>query len=530
MPRSVPQIFVKLQIGTGEEFRVVSDQILSFSYDDEERRADKLKITVDNRDLSNFDDPVWRKGGKLVVTWGYEGNMTVPRTCVITKVTGFLTLAIEANAESVLMNTVGRCRTFENATRSDVVRQIANENGYDGEFLHIDDTSERFEVIAQSGSTDAQFINRLAAREGFEFYVDYDGFHWHARRLGARPIRRIVYYTDRTGDVLDGVTIKNDITRRPGRVRVRGRNPVTGEDIDEVADNEEDSDRETLSELFEIIDPDTGASTTVERAVAQEETVATSQQTAEAGGAEARARFRRAQQVAVKMTLPIIGDPQIYAKTVIELEGFGQRLSQLYYVKKASHTLGSGGYVTKLELVSDGHGGHSTRSTRARGLSLVQAGAPQRRGGAGGPPSRDETLAQLRALQEEAAASGNTTAIRAAEQAAEAFAAQGFNAAGAIRNAVVQIARLGQATNNAALVESATTAANSLAQGQGQEASTGGRRNEQSAPEGATGEDAEDVAPAPLEPIELVDPDTGGTRIGFQPQGRGGNNTPSEDS
>jgi len=48
-----------------------------------------------------------------------------PRQVVIQKVTGFQTLAIEAYSTSVLMNKIARCRTFENVSRSDVVRRLA---------------------------------------------------------------------------------------------------------------------------------------------------------------------------------------------------------------------------------------------------------------------------------------------------------------------------------------------------------------------------------------------------------------------
>jgi phage protein D len=87
-------------------------------------------LSVDNWDLANFDDPVWKKGNLLEVSWGYPGDMAPTRQVVIQKVTGFQTLAIEGHATSVLMNKVARCRTFENVSRADVVRKIAHEHGF----------------------------------------------------------------------------------------------------------------------------------------------------------------------------------------------------------------------------------------------------------------------------------------------------------------------------------------------------------------------------------------------------------------
>jgi hypothetical protein len=70
------------------------------------------------------------------------------------------------------------------------------------------------------------------------------------------------------------------------------------------------------------------------------------------------------------MTVTAIGDPMQFAKTVIQLEGLGQRLSIRYYVKEVKHKLGADGYSMELTVLSDGTGGHSTRSAVAEGLEL----------------------------------------------------------------------------------------------------------------------------------------------------------------
>ena len=139
--RSAPGWIVSV-VGEGNAEEAITDQshrILSVEYTDAERKVDKLVLTVDNKDLSNFDDQVWKHGNKVRIAWGYPGRMSPTRECVITKVNGFLNLRIEAKALSVLMNRVTKRRTFERMKRSDVVRQIAEENGY-GDALDIDAT------------------------------------------------------------------------------------------------------------------------------------------------------------------------------------------------------------------------------------------------------------------------------------------------------------------------------------------------------------------------------------------------------
>jgi hypothetical protein len=123
--------------------------------------------------------PVWKKGNLLEVSWGYPGDMAPTRQVVIQKVTGFQVLSIEGHATSVLMNKVARCRTFENVRRSDVVLKIAQDNGYGPAQQDIESTEHLLPVITQARMTDAQLLRRLADREGFELYVDFDGLHFH---------------------------------------------------------------------------------------------------------------------------------------------------------------------------------------------------------------------------------------------------------------------------------------------------------------------------------------------------------------
>ena len=490
--RSAPLLLVKLETNDGE-FRVVTDSIRSFKYTDRERAADVLKLTVDNDDLSQFDDPLWRKGGKLRVTWGYPGAMSPERTVVITSVKGFRELQIEANALSVVMNTVVRCRSFENTTITEVARTIATENGFGPDLQIIDVIDEVQEVISQARLTDAQFLRRWASRVGFEFWVDFDGLHFHERRIGDAPVRVLHYYGDPgQGDIIGEPTIENDLTARPGRVRVQGRNPETREDIEGIGDNDSDPNRPTAAPIVEIIDPDTGNATTVERTLASEDVVPTADATSAAVRRRARARFRRTQQVAVKMSLPIVGDPLLLAKTIVEIRGMGQRLSIRYYTTEVEHDLGTGGYACKLKLVSDGHGGHSTTSRRAQGLSLVQAG----RGPGRGQGSSRQVGAQIQAALDIARASGDEASVRMLEGARDAYARDANASRAEVSRALGAVAQNSNA--DAATREAAAEAAGSLAQ-RGPETEAGGRQN--------TAEAREDTAE--LQPVTVINEDTG---------------------
>lgn len=432
MSRSEPVFFVRvLPEGLKGERIDLSDQVTSFVYEDNERKADKLKLSVINWDLSNFDDPVWKKGTSIECSWGYPGNMAPPRLLQIRKVSGFSNLKIEAHGLEVTMNRETKCRIFEGMTRSDAVRQIASENGYKTEdVVHIEDTEIVHEFISQARLTDAQFIRRLAHKEGYEWYVDFDGFHFHSRDMTQKPVRIFNYYENPDQSEISAISIDNDVTAKPGKVKMCGRDPLTKKDLCGEADNDSEKKRGVLADVLEVIDLESGESKGLKK-IAHEDTRPTSEESEAAAKREAGGRFRRAQQVAVKLSFTAQGDPRVAAKMVFETAGMGKRLSQKYYVRMITHTIGSG-YRIKIKSVSDGHGGHSTKSKRVDGLSGIQVG-PAAKGRRGQNADKDkdkdkDNPGELAAFDQVDLESGDTNTVYRETAGRPAPEKQGQNA------------------------------------------------------------------------------------------------------
>lgn len=373
MPDRTGWLFTaKIKIGTGASQTITETdtQIESFEFEDSEAEADKLKLVVNNFDLSNFDNPVWADGNIIEFQFGYAGQMSPTREAVITKVTGFAKLKVEALSKGVLMNRVPKTRIFENMTRSDVVRQIAEENGYSESIVvDIDDTTEVLSQITQSRMTDGAFVRDLARREGFEHYVDATGFHWHARRLGQKPVRQLTYYTDLSGDILAFPELEGDITAKPSAVSALGRDLLKKKDIVGTASNT-DTQRDGLAPVVApdvVVAKDTGAITPNTSAPnASGYTMATSERTQDSAQRKAEGTYKKAASGAVKLKVPIVGDPSIVAKSVVELLGLGKALSGNYYVTKHTTKGGTGGLTGMLETRRDGRtssaGGASSQS------------------------------------------------------------------------------------------------------------------------------------------------------------------------
>jgi len=392
--RSAPGVRITLladeRAASGEPLEL-ADRIIGFTFDDAERKADKVAIQLDNFDLSLFDREDLMGGATLEVSWGYPGNMAVPRRVVVKKLKGFTTLTVEGQATSVLMNRESKTRNWENVTRAEVARQIAEEHGHEGQFIDVDDTEEVFDVVNQSGETDARFLRRLASREEFEFYVDDGGFHFHERRQSAAPTHVFTWYADPgRGDVMS-INVESDLVKRAGRVAVRGRDPMRRTTIESSTTNET-ADRSTLAEVVEVVDPETGA-TSLETRNATASVHPTSASTEGRARRESSARFRRAERATIKVSMRVVGDPTLHAKSIVELRGVSGLLSGKYYVTGVKHVISSSGYTCDLKLTRDGSG------RRARQVAREQRGERNT-----SRPRGDGELTQVEAVDPETGA------------------------------------------------------------------------------------------------------------------------------
>jgi phage protein D len=336
----------------------VSERVLSMSYEDHEAQIDKLTIDVDNFDLTNFDAPVWKAGAKLEVSWGYDGNMSPPRTLRIQKVTGSTQLKVEALDEGCLMNRNHVVKTWTQMKRSDVAKAIAEANGYTGDRQFIDDTTEVLPTLLQARMTDAQFLRDMARREGFEFYIDFDGFHWHARKLGQKPLRSFTYYTDQaSGDILS-FNVENDLyTRQTGGTNAKGIDPKTKAAIDVKADNSTSSGTTSLAPdkilITGISERDGSVTGDYAQQTGSSNIQRTTEKTADSATRATQGAFNKSQMNAAILVFEARGDPSMIAKIVITVLGIGKTISGNYYVTNVTHKVGSG-YVMTVKCRRDG--------------------------------------------------------------------------------------------------------------------------------------------------------------------------------
>lgn len=344
----------------------VSNRLLSFEFIDNEKGADKLSITLENFDLSLYDDPTFRKGTILEFLWGYPGHTALPRRAIIQSVKGNgQTITIEAHGLAALLHKIKRVRTWDQ-TLTSIVTSIAASygsllgvpGGALSKNIVIDPALDTVQVPrlsrVQAAETDATFLSRLARRYGLEFYVDAQGVHFKPRNLSQTPATtEFVWYTG-DGSFLD-FHVENNVSGRPGSVTKKGLDPLSKKVISHTATNGTGK-RPGLAPSIEIVDPVTGAESLQSRA-AEDHTEHTTER-AETIPLHAEAKFRLTQHETIHLGFTVVGDPDVAAKKVYRFSGLGKRLSGLYYVSQATHRITSSGYVVEGKARMDGHGGY----------------------------------------------------------------------------------------------------------------------------------------------------------------------------
>ena len=348
--------------GKGAKPLDITDRTLSFEYVDEERRADKLCITLDNWDLSVFDDPTFRKGTILEVSHGYAGRMGPVRRAIIQSIKGSRQVTIEAHGMAMVMHKIRRSRVWENTTLTSIATQIAKNYGAEfnvqggtiSDNVFVDPSLDQPRTRHQASETDATFLSRLARRHGLEFYVDSQGLHFKQRNLAQAPVKEFVWYNG-DGDFLD-FSIENNITGRPGSVTKKGIDPLSGTALSHTAENGSDK-RPGLAPVMEIVDPITGESSNQARA-AESHTEHTSETTATGTKSHAEGKFRKTQHETIHLNFQLVGDPDVLAKRIYIFGGLGKRISGRYYATQVTHKIDHGGYITSGKAKRDGHGGY----------------------------------------------------------------------------------------------------------------------------------------------------------------------------
>jgi uncharacterized protein len=425
---TIPAPVISLRVGLlGREPSKIPELqplISELKWVDTEKKADKLSLTIRNETNRFPDDPVFELGAEMRISWGFTGKMGPVRRFVIQAwYPGIPYFKVEANGLGILLHKDKAVRSWHQVRRSDVAREIATSNGYTEAQQDIEDTTSILPTVQQTGWTDADLMRRLAAKESkngveYIYYVDDKGFHFHPRRIGQTPRRRIVYIGAGMGDMLGFPNFQAKTKGKRGKHKKDGQDPITKTPIRAAVSNKTTPGRPGLGAVQMLLEsadslaserqtnassaPRTVEETKTELLVHEQRgtisfrkgVVATSVGTTSASSqaeaeSEAGAAFSKHNSTPVKCTFSIVGDPYVTSRSVVTLDGLGLRMSGPYYINETTHTVTPGDFNVACTAHRDG----LTASNTSSGDTPSEAKVNDQKGPDGkGPPTLKPAL------------------------------------------------------------------------------------------------------------------------------------------
>ncbi len=395
-----PRIQIRVQSpGMKEPAPFPNERIKEWSFDDDESKADVLKLTINNSDLRFPDDPVFEHGARIFARWGAAG-LGPEQECIVQKWPGSIwpDFQIEAHGDGITLNKTKLTEVWTNKKRSDVVAILAERFGFGPTQRFIEDTGEVYDTIQTRGKTPAQLLRAMADRESkngvpYVYYVDGTGLHFHPRRLEQTPQRSYAFVgavngTGGPGRMRSFPTFKASVQAKPGAVSVAGVDPTTGKKVTATASNKDDPGRPGLAPIVLTMDKKSGE-IALRSDIASTSTAPTGATTPEEAKKVAGAALAKSSAMPVECTVVVDGDPYLTAKSTVELTKIGTMLSGLYYAKKVVHSGKGGDYTCTITATRDGvnrTGVQGAAAAAAASAAKQNTAKPPDGTGSGAPP------------------------------------------------------------------------------------------------------------------------------------------------
>ena len=338
--REAPQF--KVYVGGTELPIETAVDILEVNFSDYVEGASTFTVTFNNWDSDRqefkwIDESLFAEGTEIEVKLGYVDLLS-------SMIKGEVT-AIEpefSDREAPVLRVHGydllhrfrrgrKTRSFVKMTDSAIVEQVAGELNLRAQ---ADDTAIEHEYVLQNNLTDIDFILERARRINYEVTVKDKTLHF---RKGATDKEKVV--------ALDyGMSLKTfyprlNTIRQVSEVIVQGWNAMTKEAITGTARKGDEA--ATNGQKLGV--------SISEQAFSSTKAVVVHQPIFSEGEASqmAKGKFNEMANGYITGEGLSIGNKEIRAGVIIELNGLGERFSGRYYVTSSTHTVGQAGYLTK---------------------------------------------------------------------------------------------------------------------------------------------------------------------------------------
>ncbi len=217
-----------------------------------------------------------------------------------------------------------RSASWDGRPLGEVVTEIAAD--YFGERnVTVTDADVRSEKLIQENQNDYRFLESTANRYGFELFSRPGAFHFEARNARDAEIRRNdPTVTLRYGESLISFSAEINDSDQVGAVEVRHWDPAEKREIVGSAERENGGTGKNVMRI--------------------------PVRSRDEADRRAEYELERISETFVQGDGETWGIPEIRAGETIQLDGVDDMFSKTYYVKRATHRMGSSGYRTSFEV------------------------------------------------------------------------------------------------------------------------------------------------------------------------------------
>lgn len=159
---------VSIPLKTAE--RLLRQRVVAVEITETDVGADECVLTLDNSDLSLWENPLILPNTKLDVSLGYEDALAPATRFKVIETRGWRQLTLRAWGREFDLDRETREKVTYTGRISEAVIEIACRNGLNP---RVRTTPGKHRQLVQSkNETDAQFLQRLAKRVGFVWYIE----------------------------------------------------------------------------------------------------------------------------------------------------------------------------------------------------------------------------------------------------------------------------------------------------------------------------------------------------------------------
>jgi len=383
-------IFI-VEIGGQKIPEDISNHIEKFSYEENEKQMDELKITITKADLSFVDNKYLQEGKEIRVRWGYVGNLSEIRTCTIKSIS--YTFAEEGVARMELTAYDRRHRLTGRASRScwnnkkisEIVKDVADKHNLKPSVNIPGDLV--YEFVSEGAKNDLVFLSELAKDTGCSVWVVNDELHFEPNKIN-EPVYKFRYREDKDG-YLQSFSIKSKAEEGKGtgrKTEVAGIDPLTklpivgaatqGTKNSEGSTTTEKSSKTVLVSLDDKPLPEKRIENETPLSPKADESgrvIPSPAPTQAQVRQSAAGKVKTAAMKSIEAEAVIIGLPYLKAKDSITIENIGKKFSGNWRITKVRHEISSSGYTCNLSLAKNDHESRNVPKSKLAGQAPKQS-------------------------------------------------------------------------------------------------------------------------------------------------------------